>query len=74
MINWCYETVLSAFSAANPGLRESGCPNKPVDFAAAPRNFPDGPVMLLFDVSTATPSTGNPKQQGFAKPDKHKVL
>lgn len=50
MTNWGYDIVLSASSAVNPVLLEGGRPDELVDLAAELHNFPDGPVMLIFDV------------------------
>ena len=50
VINWGYDIVLSASSAVNPTLLESGRPDELVDLAAGLHNFPGGPILLLFDV------------------------
>ena len=50
IINWGYDTVLSASSAVNPALLESGRPDELVDLAATLHGFPDGPMLLIFDV------------------------
>ena len=48
--NWGYDVVVSAFSAANPAILETGRPDELVDFIAACHAMPD-PVRVVFDVA-----------------------
>ena len=48
--NWGYDVVVSAFSAANPALLETGRPDELVDFIAACHAMPD-PIRVVFDVA-----------------------
>ena len=50
IINWGYDIVLSASSAINPVLLESGRPDELVDLAATLHDFPGGGIMLILDV------------------------
>lgn len=50
MTNWGYDVVISASSAINPVILESGRPDELVDLAAALHNFPAGPIQLIFDI------------------------
>jgi hypothetical protein len=50
MINWGYDIVVSAYSATNPGVLETGRPDELVDFIAACHNLPD-PIKVVFDVA-----------------------
>ncbi|MFD1600742.1 glucosylglycerol hydrolase [Halobellus rarus] len=49
-LNWGYDIVVSAFSAPNPGLLESGRPDELVDFIAACHRLPR-PIKVVFDVA-----------------------
>ncbi|WP_418285374.1 glucosylglycerol hydrolase [Halorubrum sp. DTA46] len=48
--NWGYDVVVSAFSAANPAILETGRPDELVDFIAACHAMPD-PIRVVFDVA-----------------------
>jgi len=48
--NWGYDIVVSAFSAANPAVLETGRPDELVDFIAACHAMPD-PIRVVFDVA-----------------------
>ncbi|SEL70101.1 glucosylglycerol hydrolase [Haloferax larsenii] len=50
MINWGYDIVVSAFSAPNPAILESGRPDELVDFIAACHDLPR-PIKVVFDVA-----------------------
>jgi hypothetical protein len=50
MINWGYDIVVSAYSATNPGVLESGRPDELVDFIAACHELPE-PIKVVFDVA-----------------------
>ncbi|WP_136601970.1 glucosylglycerol hydrolase [Salinigranum halophilum] len=50
MINWGYDIVVSAYSATNPGVLETGRPDELVDFIAACHNLPE-PIKVVFDVA-----------------------
>ncbi|AUV82091.1 hypothetical protein C2R22_10885 [Salinigranum rubrum] len=50
MINWGYDIVVSAYSATNPGVLETGRPDELVDFIAACHNQPE-PIKVVFDVA-----------------------
>ena len=50
MINWGYDIVVSAYSATNPGVLETGRPDELVDFIAACHTLPD-PIKVVFDVA-----------------------
>jgi hypothetical protein len=50
MINWGYDIVVSAFSAPNPAILESGRPDELVDFIAACHDLPR-PIKIVFDVA-----------------------
>jgi hypothetical protein len=50
MINWGYDIVVSAYSATNPAVLETGRPDELVDFIAACHNLPD-PIKVVFDVA-----------------------
>ncbi|MBB6645626.1 glucosylglycerol hydrolase [Halobellus ruber] len=49
-INWGYDIVVSAFSAPNPALLESGRPDELVDFIAACHALPE-PIKVVFDIA-----------------------
>lgn len=49
-LNWGYDIVVSAFSAPNPGVLESGRPDELVDFIAACHDLPR-PIRVVFDVA-----------------------
>lgn len=48
--NWGYDVVVSAFSAANPAILETGRPDELVEFIAACHAMPD-PIRVVFDVA-----------------------
>ncbi len=48
--NWGYDVVVSAFSAANPAILETGRPDELVDLIAACHAMPD-PIRVVFDVA-----------------------
>jgi hypothetical protein len=48
--NWGYDVVISAMSAINPRLLESGRPDELVDFIAACHNFPQRPIKIVLDL------------------------
>ncbi len=48
--NWGYDVVVSAFSAANPAILETGRPDELVEFIAACHGMPD-PIRVVFDVA-----------------------
>ncbi|WP_411966673.1 glucosylglycerol hydrolase [Haloferax sp. YSSS75] len=50
MINWGYDIVVSAFSAPNPAILETGRPDELVDFIAACHDLPR-PIKVVFDVA-----------------------
>ncbi|WP_380675795.1 glucosylglycerol hydrolase [Salinigranum sp. GCM10025319] len=50
MINWGYDIVVSAYSATNPGVLETGRPDELVDFIAACHNLSE-PIKVVFDVA-----------------------
>ena len=50
MLNWGYDIVVSAFSAPNPAILESGRPDELVDFIAACHDLPR-PIRVVFDVA-----------------------
>lgn len=50
IINWGYDIVVSAFSAPNPAILETGRPDELVDFIAACHDLPR-PVKVVFDVA-----------------------
>jgi hypothetical protein len=50
MINWGYDIVVSAYSATNPAVLETGRPDELVDFIAACHTLPD-PIKVVFDVA-----------------------
>jgi hypothetical protein len=50
VINWGYDIVVSAFSAPNPAILESGRPDELVDFIAACHDLPR-PIKVVFDVA-----------------------
>jgi hypothetical protein len=49
-INWGYDIVVSAFSAPNPAVLETGRPDELVDFIAACHGLPR-PIKVVFDVA-----------------------
>ncbi|WP_101297204.1 glucosylglycerol hydrolase [Halegenticoccus soli] len=49
-INWGYDIVVSAFSATNPAVLETGRPDELVEFIAACHNHPE-PIRVVFDVA-----------------------
>ncbi|SFR69404.1 glucosylglycerol hydrolase [Halogeometricum limi] len=49
-MNWGYDIVVSAFSAPNPAILESGRPDELVDFIAACHDLPR-PIRVVFDVA-----------------------
>ncbi|MDS0299023.1 hypothetical protein NDI76_09725 [Halogeometricum sp. S1BR25-6] len=49
-LNWGYDIVVSAFSAPNPAILESGRPDELVDFIAACHALPR-PIRVVFDVA-----------------------
>jgi hypothetical protein len=49
-INWGYDVVVSAFSAPNPSILESGRPDELVDLIAACHALPE-PIKVVFDVA-----------------------
>ncbi|WP_363463993.1 glucosylglycerol hydrolase [Halogeometricum borinquense] len=49
-INWGYDIVVSAFSAPNPAILETGRPDELVDFIAACHDLPR-PIKVVFDVA-----------------------
>ncbi|CQR49775.1 glucosylglycerol hydrolase [Haloferax massiliensis] len=50
MINWGYDIVVSAFSAPNPAVLETGRPDELVDFIAACHDLPR-PIKVVFDIA-----------------------
>ncbi|RDZ55634.1 hypothetical protein C5C07_08990 [Haloferax sp. Atlit-4N] len=50
MINWGYDLVVSAFSAPNPAILETGRPDELVDFIAACHDLPR-PIKVVFDIA-----------------------
>lgn len=50
MSNWGYDVVISASSAVNPVLLETGRPDELVDLAVVLHTFPERPIRLIFDV------------------------
>ncbi|MFC4359400.1 glucosylglycerol hydrolase [Halobium salinum] len=57
MINWGYDIVVSAFSAVNPAILETGRPDELVDFIAACHAMPD-PIRVVFDVALGHADNG----------------
>ncbi|WP_435186396.1 glucosylglycerol hydrolase [Halobellus sp. EA9] len=49
-INWGYDIVVSAFSAPNPAILETGRPDELVDLIAACHTLPE-PIKVVFDVA-----------------------
>ncbi|WP_129115616.1 glucosylglycerol hydrolase [Halegenticoccus tardaugens] len=49
-INWGYDIVISAFSATNPAILETGRPDELVDFIAACHSLPE-PIKVVFDIA-----------------------
>ncbi|SEO88304.1 Hypothetical glycoside hydrolase 5 [Halogranum amylolyticum] len=60
MINWGYDIVISAFSATNPAILETGRPDELVDFIATCHNLPD-PIRIVFDVALGHSDNGGLK-------------
>ncbi|POG57215.1 glucosylglycerol hydrolase [Haloferax marisrubri] len=50
LINWGYDLVVSAFSAPNPAVLETGRPDELVDFIAACHDLPR-PIKVVFDIA-----------------------
>ncbi|ELZ70541.1 hypothetical protein C457_08819 [Haloferax prahovense DSM 18310] len=50
LINWGYDIVVSAFSAPNPAVLETGRPDELVDFIAACHDLPR-PIKVVFDIA-----------------------
>ncbi|MGF1477832.1 MAG: glucosylglycerol hydrolase [Geminicoccaceae bacterium] len=48
--NWGYDVVISASSAINPAILESGRPDELADLAVTLHTFPEKPIRLIFDV------------------------
>lgn len=48
--NWGYDIVISASSAVNPAILETGRPDEVVDLISLLHNFPSGPIKVVFDV------------------------
>ncbi|MEQ9812935.1 MAG: glucosylglycerol hydrolase [Azospirillaceae bacterium] len=48
--NWGYDIVISASSAINPAILDSGRPDELVDLAAVLHGFPGKPIRLILDV------------------------
>lgn len=60
MINWGYDIVISAFSATNPAILETGRPDELVDFIATCHNLPE-PIRIVFDVALGHSDNGGLK-------------
>ena len=56
-INWGYDIVVSAFSAVNPAILETGRPDELVDFIAACHDMPE-PIRVVFDVALGHADNG----------------
>jgi hypothetical protein len=56
-INWGYDILVSAFSAVNPAILETGRPDELVDFIAACHNMPE-PIRVVFDVALGHADNG----------------
>ncbi len=50
MTNWGYDVIISASSAINPALLESGRPDELLDFIATLHNFPGQPIKVMLDI------------------------
>jgi len=57
MINWGYDIVITAFSAPNPAILETGRPDELVDFIAACHTLPD-PIKIVFDIALGHADNG----------------
>jgi len=57
MINWGYDIVVSAFSATNPAILETGRPDELVDFIAACHTLPE-PIKVVFDIALGHADNG----------------